>query len=35
MEYKKLSVNGISYGELQTMTKEDINSKNKVTNVDF
>ena len=35
MEYKKLSVNGVSYGEKKDMTEEDFLARPNVTNVDF
>ena len=35
MKYKCLTVNGISYGEIEDMTDEEISQKPKVQNVDF
>ena len=35
MEYKKISINGVSYGDNTELTKEEVDSRTKVTNVDF
>jgi phospholipid-transporting ATPase len=35
MKYKCLTIDGISYGEVKNMTKEEVTSRPEVTNVDF
>jgi len=35
MDFKNLTVNGISYGDKRDMTEKQLNKCNKVTNVDF